>query len=453
MTYASEAGKFSIALGGDCMLTRPITMFDEPAFLAVAKTFRESDVGFVNLETVVRRWDEGTPGITRGTYMTTAPELLQDLKWFGVNMVCCANNHAYDYGEAGLLATMAHLDAAGIVRAGSGKNLSEARMPGYLETKAGRVALVATTATYRPWNRASAQRPDMRGRPGINPFPFSNTYTVDGTTFDALKRMNRELGFEQARARNRQHFYSEAEAGVEREEELELFGEHVVRGKMFGQTAAGSKPDIEDNLRWIREARRQADWVIASFHSHEFAHKSVLNAKSRGELSDPADFAIDYAHAAIDAGADVFVGHGSHTALGIEIYKGKPIFYSVGTLIMQNETLPFFPSEAYGRFGLGNDAVPGDFIDTRTGNGTKGHVAQAEFWENITTSCHFDGGKLTEVRVYPLDQGFGRTRAQRGRPVLAQGALAAKIIERVDRLSKPYGASIKNRDGIGIITL
>ena len=77
MTYASEAGKFSIALGGDCMLTRPITMFDEPAFLAVANTFRESDVGFVNLETVVRRWDEGTPGITRGTYMTTAPELLE----------------------------------------------------------------------------------------------------------------------------------------------------------------------------------------------------------------------------------------------------------------------------------------------------------------------------------------------------------------------------------------
>jgi poly-gamma-glutamate synthesis protein (capsule biosynthesis protein) len=120
---------------------------------------------------------------------------------------------------------------------------------------------------------------------------------------------------------------------------------------------------------------------------------------------------------------------------------------------MQNETLPFFPSEAYGRFGLGNEAVPGDFIDTRTGNGTKGHVAQAEFWENITTSCHFDGGKLTEVRVYPLDQGFGRTRAQRGRPVLAQGALAAKIIERVDRLSKPYGATVKNRDGIGILSL
>ncbi len=452
MTYASEAGRFSIALGGDCMLTRPITMFDEPAFLAVAKTFRDCDAGFVNLETVVRRWDEGTPGITRGTYMTTAPELLEDLKWFGVNMVCCANNHAYDYGEGGLLATMAHLDAAGIVRAGTGHNIAEARMPGYLETKAGRVALVATTATYRPWNRASAQRPDMRGRPGINPFPFANTYTVDTATFDALKRMSRELGFDQARARNRGHFYSDAEAGTEREEELELFGERIVRGNGFNQSSAGSKPDIEDNLRWIREARRQSDWVVASFHSHEFGHNSTLNAKTRGELSEPADFAPAFAHAAIDAGADVFVGHGSHTALGIEVYKGKPIFYSVGTLIMQNETLPAFPSEAYARFGLGNEAAPGDFIDTRTGNGTKGHVAHAEFWENISATCHFDGGKLTEIRIFPLDQGFGRTRAQRGRPVLAEGTLAAKIIERVNKLSQPFGVTVKNRDGIGIIT-
>ena len=209
MTYASEAGKFSIALGGDFMLTRPITMHEEPAFLAVVDAFRDCDAGFVNLETVVRRLDEGTPGITRGTYMTTAPELLDDLRWFGINMVGCANNHAFDYGEGGLTATLDHLDAAGIVRAGAGRNLAEARMPGYLDTPAGRVALLATTATYRPWNRASAQRPDIRGRPGINPFPFANTYTVDGATFDALKRMSRELGFDLTRARNRAHFYSE----------------------------------------------------------------------------------------------------------------------------------------------------------------------------------------------------------------------------------------------------
>ncbi|HEY3643632.1 MAG TPA: CapA family protein, partial [Xanthobacteraceae bacterium] len=97
MTYASEAGDFSIALGGDCLLTRRLAVYDEPAFLALAQLFRGCDAGFVNLETVVRRWHEGAPGITRGTYMTTPPELLDDLKWFGINMVGCANNHAFDY--------------------------------------------------------------------------------------------------------------------------------------------------------------------------------------------------------------------------------------------------------------------------------------------------------------------------------------------------------------------
>src|ERR1700732_3401276 len=80
MTYASEAGDFAVALGGDCMLTRRLAVYDEPAFLALAQVFRGCDAGFVNLETVVRRWHEGAPGITRGTYMTTPPELLDDLK-------------------------------------------------------------------------------------------------------------------------------------------------------------------------------------------------------------------------------------------------------------------------------------------------------------------------------------------------------------------------------------
>ena len=129
MAYASEAGDLSIALGGDCMLTRRLSVYDEPAFLGLAQIFRDCDAGFANLETVVRRPHEGTPGITRGTYMTTPPELLDDLKWFGINMVACANNHAFDYGEAGLLATIAHLDAAGLVHAGIGRNLAQARRP------------------------------------------------------------------------------------------------------------------------------------------------------------------------------------------------------------------------------------------------------------------------------------------------------------------------------------
>jgi poly-gamma-glutamate capsule biosynthesis protein CapA/YwtB (metallophosphatase superfamily) len=452
MTYASDGGDFSIALAGDCMLTRRLSVYDEPAFLALRQVFRECDAGFVNLETVVRRWNEGNPGITRGTYMTTPPELLEDLKWFGINMVGCANNHAYDYGEAGLLATIAHLDAAGIMHAGSGRNLAEARMPGYFETRRGRVALLATTATYRPWNAASAQRPDLRGRPGVNPFPSSTTYTVDAATFAALTRMSRELGFEQARRRDRGHFYSEREAPPDRQQEMTLFGQRILRGDAFSASSEASIADREDNLRWIREARRQADWVVVSFHSHDFAQNSLLRAETRAELHEPADFIPAFAHAAIDAGADVFAGHGSHTPLGIEVYKGKPIFYSLGNLVLENETVPFFPAEAYARFDLGDTATPADFLDARTGNGSKGHVAHAEFWESIAASCHFSGGKLAEIRIHPLDQGFGRPRGQRGRPVLADAAIAKRVIERVARLSKPYGVEVGNRNNIGIVT-
>jgi len=452
MTYASEAGDFAIALGGDCMLTRRLSVYDEPAFLALADVFRACDAGFVNLETVVRRPEEGAPGITRGTYMTTPPELLEDLKWFGINLAGCANNHAYDYGEAGLLATIAHLDAAGIVHAGSGRNLAEARRPGYLETKNGRVALIAMTATFRPWNSASTQRPDLRGRPGINPFTASTTYTVDAATFDALKRMSRELGFEQTRERNRGHFYSEREAPAESKEEMELFGQRIVRGEGFAAASKGDAKDIEDNLRWIREARRQADWVVVSFHSHDFAHKSLASAKTRIELAEPADFIPAFARAAIDAGADVFAGHGSHTPLGIEVYKGKPIFYSLGSLVLENETVPVFPAEAYARFDLGHTATPADFLDVRTGGGAKGHVAHAEFWESIAATCSFARGKLAEIAIHPIDQGFARPRPQRGRPVLADAAMAERIIERVARLSQPYGVTVRNRDGIGVVT-
>jgi poly-gamma-glutamate capsule biosynthesis protein CapA/YwtB (metallophosphatase superfamily) len=452
MSYASETGDFSIALAGDCMLTRRLRVFDEPAFLELAKIFRDCDAGMGNLESVVRHWDEGTPGITTGTFMTTAPELLEEFKWFGITMLGCANNHAFDYGEGGVLATIRHLDAAGIAHAGSGRNLAEARMPGYLDTRGGRVAILATTATFRPWNRAGSQRPDIRGRPGINPLGFKNTYTVDGSAFEQLDRISRELGFAQKRARQRQHFFSETEAPPDREEELSLLNERFVRGDGFKVASECDQTDLEDNLRWIKEARRQSDWVVVNFHSHEYGQSSLLAAKTQSELSEPPDFARAFARAAIDAGADIVVGHGSHTPLGIDFHKGKPIFYSVGNLIFQNETVPFFPSVAYERFGLGPDATPADFLDARTGNGKKGHVAHQAYWENIAATCHYQGGKLSEVRIHPVDQGFGRPRGQRGRPVLASGETAAAIIARVDTLSRPYGVTVQNRDGTGIVT-
>ena len=211
--------------------------------------------------------------------------------------------------------------------------------------------------------------------------------------------------------------------------------------------------DADDNLRWIKEARRQADWVIFHFHDHEFGHSNLVSTNHQADLHEPSEFARAFAHEAIDAGVDIFVGHGSHTPLGLEFYKGKPIFHSVGNFIFENETVRMFPSTAYERFDLGNEATPMDFLDARTNNGKKGHVAHPQYWENIVVSCHYKGGKLHEVRIHPIEQGYGRPRGQRGRPVLAKGEVAARVLARIDALSKPYGVRVTNRDGTGIASL
>ena len=451
MIYQADKGNFTVALAGDTMLTRRLTPFKEERFLALRETLRSADAAFANLEGTVHTWDEGTPGITQGTFMTTEPKLLEDLKWLGINMVSCANNHAFDYGEDGVLANIRHLDEAGIVHAGTGRNLTEARAPAYLDTPNGRVALVATTATFRPWNQAGEQRPDLRGRPGINPLGFQTTYHVDGAAFDQLQRMNRELGFEKSHERARKHFYSDKEIPDTRSAELSLLGNRYVRGEGFAIETRVNDRDLQDNVRWIREARRQADWLMVSVHCHEFGGASLLTAASRAQLEETADFVTRFAHQAIDEGADIFVGHGSHFPMGIEIYRGKSIFYSVGNFIFQNETVGFFPADAYERFDLDLRATPSDFLDARTAGGKKGHPAEPAYWENMFAVCEFNERNLREIRIHPIDQGFGRPRPQRGRPLLAEGEVAKRVLDRVARLSKRYGTKVAVRNGTGIV--
>jgi poly-gamma-glutamate capsule biosynthesis protein CapA/YwtB (metallophosphatase superfamily) len=451
-TYDSEAGDFTATLSGDAMLTRRLAVYDEPEFIALADLFRKSDVGFCNLESTVRNWDEGVPSITMGTYSTMAPKLIEDFKWFGLNLVSTANNHAFDYGEGGVNATCKHLDDAGFAHAGTGANMAHARAPGYLETKNGRVGLVAATSAFRAWNRAATQRPDMVGRAGVNPMAFKHNYTVDSRCFEELVRLSEELGFAKQRERDKTHFYSDKEIGSDSAEDVKVFGTVVTRGQNFSSDTSVDADDLAANLRQIKEARAQADWVIFSLHYHEFGGKALKTATTKTGIEEPASFVRDVAHAAIDAGADIVAGHGAHFALGIEIYKGKPIFYSLGNFIFQNDTVPYFPADAYERFDLDLYAQPSDFINARTNGGKKGHVAHAGFWENIAAKCVFRKGKLSEIRVHPVVQGFGTPSPQRGRPVLAKkGETGTKILDRMARLSKLYGTQMKVGDNVGVI--
>lgn len=444
MSYQTENRRATFALAGDVMLSRALTTFTEPEYLAVRELLTDADAAFANLETVVRTPEEGHPNFTMGTPMTTPPELLEDLRWFGLRLVSIANNHATDYGVAGVESMVAHLREAGFRAAGAGRNLAAARAPVYLDTPCGRVGLVAATSFYRPWNASSHQRPDAIGRPGINPLGFRTTYEVDGPSFEALVRMADSLGLTQEKRRHARQFYSAAELGQQSADRITVFGQTFRRGEKFGVETHTAKADAEGNLKALAEARRQCDWLIFSFHSHEFGDAGRLTAETDVGLTEPGAFAVEFARAAIDAGADMVAGHGPHLTLGTEIYKDRPIFYSLGNFVFQNDTVEQFPDEAYRRFGLGHDATPADFLDARTDNDTRGFPVEPEFWEGCVARVAFDAGKLASVELHPLDLGFGKRRSERGRPLLAQGAKADRILTRLASLSERHATACEH---------
>ncbi len=439
MLYEAESGNLTLAASGDSMITRRLSVFRERAFLSLVDLFRTADVGYTNLEMLMHDF-EHSPGMGGGTFTGSDPANLGELQWVGINLVSTANNHSYDYGEGGVLTNIRHLRDAGLAYAGTGRNLSEARAPGYVDTVAGRVALVSVSSTFAAAGRAVDQRPDLRGRPGLNALRHTVTYTVDRASFDALRRINRELGLEASNAALRR-FRPKGTVMEDNDAQVGFLGRRFLLGEEFNTSTRPNRRDMEGNLKWIEDARRMADWVLVSFHCHE----------SGETTDDPPEFLETFAHTCIDAGADAFLGHGPHMTRGIELYNGKPIFYSLGNFIFQNDTVRWQPSLNYEAVGLGPDSTPADFYDRRSENDKRGFPKDAAYWNSVVARCEFRKGDLNRITLHPIDMGHGKPRSQRGRPVLAEGKTMRVALDRVARLSKPFGVTVKIGDGIGVI--
>src|SRR6185436_18619711 len=146
---ASANLNWNVALAGECMVSRPFAMHDDAASMAVIDHMRRADLTYAHLEMNVADYSELTyaaRGDWLGSFMMADPQVVRDLKWAGVDIMSLAHNHSCDFGEWGIAATIKHCKSAGIAVAGTGMNLEEAREPGYLETKHGRVALISTTS-------------------------------------------------------------------------------------------------------------------------------------------------------------------------------------------------------------------------------------------------------------------------------------------------------------------
>jgi len=423
----AAASSFTMALTGDSIITRHLSVYQEPAFLKMIDLVRGADVAFTNLEMLFHDYEPYPMNDSGGTYMRADPALVKDLVWAGFDMVSRANNHTGDYGVEGMRLTTKYVAAAGLVQAGVGDSLPEAREAKFVETAKARVALISVASTFTDHSRAGRTRGDMPARPGLNPLRHSTTYVVTPERLQTLRTTMNELGMRVP------------ESG----DSLSIFRNRFVAGDGPAVRTEPSQEDVDEIAAVVRSASRLADYTIVTLHGHE----------GKGSNFVPADFLVTFAHAMVDAGADVYVGHGPHVLRGIEIYKGKPILYSLGDFIFQNETLLRLPSENYEPYHLGPEAQVADFNAARYDNDTRGFPAQREIWESVVARPRWEGKRLAALDLYPITLGFGQAPAVRGRPMLADETLGRKIVDDVTRLSKPFGTTVVFENGIGRVVL
>jgi poly-gamma-glutamate capsule biosynthesis protein CapA/YwtB (metallophosphatase superfamily) len=362
-----------ITLAGQCMIRSDLRA-TAPEAVPVIQGLLKGDVVFTNFEATVAEKGET---VEQGRGFLTPPEALDALGTLGFNLVAFASNHAFDLKATGIQNTIREADARKLVHAGTGNSAVEAAAPGYLRTPKGTIALVASASgLIAPGGNATADRP------GVN-----------------------EL---------------RVEAGGKQNEATEdLPG------------APANSPNADDAqriLQSIREARRHADLVIVYQHNHVFGNRSFSTIFSEGmaERLAPNDWLVKWTHAEIDAGADIVVMHGAPLLHGIEIYRGRPIFYDLGNFIYN---------------------VPP----------TLTYIGEPMSWESVVAYLELRGRSLGSITLRPIalnNIGEGQpdvhseyTNNQfldtRGLPSPATGAQAGYILRRVADESRIFGTRVE----------
>lgn len=422
-------GELTLALTGDSLITRRISVYEDEPTRRLLELLREADVSFTNLETVPNNFQGYPVEESGGAHLGAHEWVLDELVNAGFNLFATPNNHSLNYEIPGLLALIDILDRRGLAYSGIGRNLAEARMPVYLDTGAGSVALVACASTFAKGQQASEQRPDFAGRPGLNPLRFKTTYYVTQQQLDTLQEIAVGLGLEERRLEGiRMGFrFPPDDPDV-----LPFLENNFKVGNPRIETEPNAK-DLDAIALWVREAAMRSDLVVASLHAHE----------QGATKEDPAEFIRTYARRMIDDGADVVVGHGPHLLRGLEIYRGKPIFYSLGNFVGQNELTFKLPSDSYETFRVDPTTPAGALFRQRSQNDTKGFPSDGRYWQSLVPRCTWRDGELRSIELFPVSLALGDAHHRRGRPRLAVGDEAVEILARFKQLSASYGTSIQ----------
>jgi poly-gamma-glutamate capsule biosynthesis protein CapA/YwtB (metallophosphatase superfamily) len=239
-------------------------------FAFTRELLRAADIAFCQLEVNLTTRGVRLPQV-RHTHRAP-PETAAALKDAGFRVVSFAGNHCLDWGPDGFDDTIAALRGAGLAVVGVGNNIATAREPIIIEERGVRVAWLAYSSIL------PAQYWAESNRCGCAPMRAFTLYEP--------------IEPDQPGTPARVHTYAD-------------------------------RADLSALCADVRAAKQRADVVLVSLHWGIHFVPALI-----------ADYQREVAHAAIEAGADLILGHHAHILKGVEVYRGKAIFYSLGNFAM-----------------------------------------------------------------------------------------------------------------------
>ena len=238
------------------------------AFNRMRDTLKKADLVYANLEGLLVKSVGTTIDIPdKPEWTHPGPDGVKALKASNIAVVGVANNVAS--GRANILKSLGVLDASGIIHTGAGKNIDEAHKPAIVERKGVKIGFLQYTARWY-------QDKDMIAN--ATEAGVAKIASIDGITIDP--------------------------------------------------------GDLDRVKADIKKLRPLVDILIVSHHNRDGSTPvqfgAVKGTSAGRDRSKTEEYQKQLAHVALDTGADLVFGHGTHTVQGVEIYNGKPILYAIG---------------------------------------------------------------------------------------------------------------------------
>ncbi|TIT83018.1 MAG: CapA family protein, partial [Mesorhizobium sp.] len=286
--------------------------------------------------------------------------------------------------------------------------------------------------TFMPMARACDPAGEAPGRPGLNSLRLAKSIVVPPEMLEQLRQVRELLPW-----------YVPAPKDASRV----VIGEVVFKsGEIAGYSFEPSSRDVDNILRNLRRGKQFADFCMATNHGHE-----------PGEFTDqPPDYEQTFARKTIDAGADAYINHGPHHVRGIEIYKGRPIFYGLGNFFNQDLRTPIGADmfDAHGKDPRFNTDADVTAHEMAVGYPIQEGVISLSaplYYESVISVSRYEKNQLAELRLYPIELRRTQRLANRGVPRLASAPQAKAILERLQKLSKPFGTKVEIENEVGVI--